>query len=114
MFIVLLDLPTRRIDVMRKNERVRPYPPDFVSAETLAYRLDCSVRSIQEYARAGLIPKPVTIGNLVRWNWNDVQAWIVGQGDAVIEPGMSEADEYSAAIRTAMQKAPKAANDRAS
>ncbi len=99
---------------MRKSEQQRPYPPDFVSAETLAYRLDCSVRSIQGYAKAGFIPKPVLIGNLVRWNWNDVQAWIEGlaRSEDGIGAGDSQPDEYSAAIRAPIQKAPKEANDR--
>ena len=34
------------------------YPPDYVSAETLAYRLDCSRSTIDAYVRSGLLPKP--------------------------------------------------------
>ena len=34
------------------------YPPDYVSAETLAYRLDCSRSTIDAYVRLGLLPKP--------------------------------------------------------
>ncbi len=35
----------------RKHETGRPYPPDYVSAETLAYRLDCSRSTIDAYVR---------------------------------------------------------------
>ena len=45
------------------------YPPDYVSAETLAYRLDCSRSTIDAYIRLGLLPKPETIGNLQRWDF---------------------------------------------
>jgi len=55
---------------MRKSDVARPYPPDFCSAETLAYRLDCC--AMHDYAASGLLPKPVTIGNLSRRSWNDV------------------------------------------
>jgi hypothetical protein len=42
------------------------YPPDYVSEETLAYRLDCSRSTIDTYVRLGLLPKPQTIGTLQR------------------------------------------------
>lgn len=75
---------------MSKSNQQRPYPPDFVSAETLAYRLDCSVRSVHDYAKSGLIPKPIAIGNLVRWRWSDIVEHMtaenglgsIGKGDA--------------------------------
>jgi len=60
----------------RKNSVGRPYPPDFVSAETLAYRLDCSRSTIDAYVRAGLLPKPEIIGNLQRWDFSQVRAFI--------------------------------------
>jgi len=40
----------------RKHEVGRPYPPDYVSAETLAYRLDCS-RSTMVYVRDGAVAR---------------------------------------------------------
>ena len=61
---------------MRKGEQSRPYPPDYVSAATLAYRLDCSLRCIQDYVRAGMLPAPEMIGNLARWDWLDVRQHI--------------------------------------
>ena len=100
---------------MRKNEQSRPYPPDFVSAETLAYRLDCSVRSVQDYAKSGLIPKPLVIGNLVRWDWNAVRGRIEAQNcpSRTDADGDVADDEYSSGIRKVIQTSPKAANDRA-
>ncbi len=55
------------------------YPPDYVSAETLAYRLDCSRSTIDTYVRLGLLPKPETIGNLQRWDFGQVKAFIKAQ-----------------------------------
>lgn len=52
------------------------YPPDYVSAETLAYRLDCSRATIDAYVRDGLLPKPELIGNLARWDFAHVRAFI--------------------------------------
>jgi hypothetical protein len=60
----------------RKFEPERPYPPDYVSAETLAYRLDCSPSTIESYVRSGLLPKPEFIGNLPRWDFAAVVAFI--------------------------------------
>jgi predicted DNA-binding transcriptional regulator AlpA len=58
------------------------YPPDYVSAETLAYRLDCSRSTIDAYVRLGLLPKPETIGNLQRWDFGQVRAFIKAQNAA--------------------------------
>ncbi|MGO9545360.1 MAG: helix-turn-helix transcriptional regulator [Rhodomicrobium sp.] len=55
------------------------YPPDYVSAETLAYRLDCSRSTIDAYVRLGLLPKPESIGNLQRWDFGQVKAFIKAQ-----------------------------------
>jgi len=66
---------------MRKHELHRHFPPDFVSAETLAYRLDCSRSTIDEYVRLGFLPKPETVGNLTRWDFAEVRAKIKAQND---------------------------------
>lgn len=69
---------------MRKNKVIRPFAPDYVSAETLAYRLDCAVTTVRDYVGQGLIPPPTTIGSLVRWRWSDVEAHIrarFGEGE---------------------------------
>jgi predicted DNA-binding transcriptional regulator AlpA len=93
---------------MRKSKLSRPYPPDFVSAETLAYRLDCSVRSIQDYVKSGHIPKPVIIGNLVRWHWYDIVAQICAQNDAGAGLDIGEEDECATAIKKAKKIREKA------
>jgi len=88
---------------MRKSDVARPYPPDFCSAETLAYRLDCSTRAVHDYAASGLLPKSVTIGNLSRWSWNDVCEHIGRLNTALLPERLGsppvEADEYSSAVR---------------
>ena len=56
-----------------------PYPPDYVSAETLAYRLDCSRATIDAYVKEGRLPKPEIIGNLARWDFAEVRAFIKAQ-----------------------------------
>ncbi len=72
------------------------YPPDYVSAETLAYRLDCSRSTIDTYVRLGLLPKPQTIGNLQRWDFGQVKAFIKAQNAASEGGAMSgfEEDAY--------------------
>lgn len=71
------------------------YPPDYVSAETLAYRLDCSRSTIDTYVRLGLLPKPETIGNLQRWDFGHVKAFIKAQNTdgGGVSPGFEE-DAY--------------------
>src|SRR5262249_20916140 len=85
----------------RKHEIGRSYPPDYVSAETLAYRLDCSRSTIDAYVRDGLLPKPELVGNLPRWDFAQVVAFIRSSnqtrelGVASVDPS----DEYLKAIR---------------
>ena len=42
----------------RKCEISRTYPPDYVSCETLAYRLDLARSTVDDWVRRGLLPKP--------------------------------------------------------
>jgi hypothetical protein len=60
----------------RKRDVVRPYPPDYCSRETLAYRLDCSMDKVDKDWRRGLLPPPEIVGTLERWHWEVVVAWI--------------------------------------
>ena len=80
----------------------RSYAPDYVSAETLAYRLDCSRSTIDVYVRSGLLPKPFLLGNLVRWDFAVVRSFIAAQssGDRRGEPE----DEFIKAIRNGSSK----------
>jgi predicted DNA-binding transcriptional regulator AlpA len=82
----------------RKQEVERPYPPDYVSAETLGYRLDLSRSTVETYVRAGLLPKPEMIGNLPRWDFAQVIAFIKARNDAAAA-GTSGDDEYLKGIR---------------
>ena len=85
----------------RSLEEGRSYPPDFVSAETLAYRLDCSRSTIDAYVRSGLLPKPETIGNLQRWDFGQVKAFIKAQniGSPVMGGAFEEDDVYLKGLR---------------
>jgi hypothetical protein len=60
----------------RKFERERSYPPDYVSAETLAYRLDCPVEAIEALMRRGALPRPEMVGDLKRWDFAAVRAFL--------------------------------------
>jgi predicted DNA-binding transcriptional regulator AlpA len=64
------------------SEERRSYAPDYVSAETLAYRLDCSRSTIDVCVRNGYLPKPHSIGNLQRWDFGEVKAHIRAQNSA--------------------------------
>ena len=88
----------------RKNSAQRVYPPDYVSAETLAYRLDCSPSTIETYVRAGLLPKPELIGNLPRWDFAAVVAFIKAHNarpDPAVRNGVlhDPADPYLEALK---------------
>jgi hypothetical protein len=81
----------------------RSYPPDYVSAETLAYRLDCPVENIELLVRAGALPRPRTIGNLRRWDFALVRAAIETQSGHRTKTGPNglpgpEADPFLAAL----------------
>jgi len=76
----------------RKHTVDRPYPPDYVSAETLAYRLDCSRSTIDAYVRDGFLPKPEIIGSLQRWDFAAVISFIKACNN--VPPQISEQDVY--------------------
>jgi len=79
------------------SEERRSYPPDYVSAETLAYCLDCSRSTIDVYVRVGLLPKPHSIGNLQRWDFGEVKAFILAKNSDNLR-GESE-DDFLKAIK---------------
>jgi len=51
----------------------RFYAPAYASLESLAHLLDLETSTIRAYVRAGLLPQPVTVGRVKRW---DVQGVI--------------------------------------
>lgn len=83
---------------MKKTSVQRPFPPDYVSAETLAYRLDCSRSTIDDYVKQGLLPKPDTVGNLVRWDFDKVRQQIAALNNTA---DAAEADPYVTGIARA-------------
>ena len=67
------------------SQRVRAshnYPPDYVSAETLAYRLDVAQYLIEIFVRDGLLPKPELLGALKRWDFADVRTHLKARAGA--------------------------------
>jgi predicted DNA-binding transcriptional regulator AlpA len=99
-----LALTTRLRNMMqRQRDQNRVYPPDYVSAETLAYRLDCSRATIDAYVREGQLPKPELIGNLVRWDFADVRTFIKARNvdGAALDNGAlhDPADPYLKALK---------------
>lgn len=88
----------------RKHGVERAFAPDYVSAETLAYRLDCSRSTVDDYVRRGLLPTPRIIGNLQRWRWSEIEAWIANQGavhDQLLlrNADVDEDDPYSLGVK---------------
>jgi predicted DNA-binding transcriptional regulator AlpA len=81
---------------MSKSKPAQCFPPDFCSAETLAHRLDCSPSTVHGYVRRGLLPKPLKLGDLVRWRWTDIERFI----DELENPEMRRdaADPYLAGV----------------
>lgn len=63
----------REHDAVPSNSAQLAIAPDYVSAETLAQRLDCSRSTVHGYVRRGILPRPIRIGELVRWRWLDVE-----------------------------------------
>jgi len=90
----------------RVSDPVRNYPPDYVSAETLAYRLDCSRSTIDQYVKAGLLPKPFELGNLVRWDFALVKAYIQARNS--VELRDAEEDDFMKAVENAASEKRKA------
>ncbi len=85
---------------MTGDNKGRPYAPDFVSAETLAYRLDCSRSTIDTYLRLGLLPKPDMIGNLRRWDFGQVKAFIKAQNaGSMARKSVSASEEEDAFLK---------------
>jgi predicted DNA-binding transcriptional regulator AlpA len=96
----------------RRKERVAA---QYVSADTLAQLLDCSKTTVHGYVRRGILPRPLRIGELVRWRWVDVEKAIGcleagddSHADAVSDPYLEglergsaeEADDHAPAARS--------------
>ena len=44
----------------------------------VAAKLDCSPRHVRRLADAGRLPQPRKLGALVRWDLDELDAWIAG------------------------------------
>jgi predicted DNA-binding transcriptional regulator AlpA len=54
------------------NERL------LVGANALAWCMDCDPTTLKRWAAKGLMPKPIKIGNSIRWDAQTIRAWIDG------------------------------------
>jgi predicted DNA-binding transcriptional regulator AlpA len=83
--------------VTRRNKARYSYPPDYVSAETLAYRLDIAPSLIEVYVRDGVLPPPERLGSLKRWDFAEVVAFIKARSvidDDALEINGRKRDAY--------------------
>lgn len=51
-------------------------PPGMLDLDGLRCRLKCSRRHVYRLLDAGLLPKPLRLGKLVRWDSTAIEAWI--------------------------------------
>ena len=87
----------------KKHNVLRPYAPDYVSADSLAYRLDISRSTLNNRIARNELPKPYSIGGLQRWCWAEVQGFIIAQNRFANEPAPAAnlGDEYLEGIERA-------------
>jgi biotin operon repressor len=67
------------------REQLWSYPPDYVSAETLAYRLDCSRSTIDAYVRLQLLRKSAVVFLLEAGCTDAEVSAITGQSRQMVE-----------------------------
>lgn len=88
----------------RKREVERPYPPEYLSAESLGHYLDISRSSVDDYVKRGILPKPLRIGGSVRFRRSDVEVAIAeSNGELAPTNGTAlsiEEDAFSAGIKS--------------
>jgi len=86
----------------KKINKFRPYPPDFVRLSTLAYRLDLSDRTVQDYVSSGILPEPVMCGNIKLWQWNSVEQFLAKSAENLNDG--HDGDEYALGLENATKK----------
>ena len=59
-----------------KRSVSRPYPPDYVDAATLAYRLCVSESTVENLVRRSKLPRPIDFCGMSRWKWADIERLI--------------------------------------
>lgn len=70
-----------RLADSREHEQVSremaPEPRRYLTAEALASRLDCDVRTLRRWVHEGLVPDPIVIGvSAKRWDPDVIDAWL--------------------------------------
>ena len=83
------------------SQSSRNFPPDYVSRETLAYRLDMKVCAIDQLVKRGVLPQPRVIGEALRWWWQDVDRRIRGDDLQTSSTANDAEDPYLKAINGA-------------
>jgi len=70
-------------DRKRKTAGTAPVPFDestddvvLICAETLAQRLDVSLRTLWRLRNSGKLPSPIRLGGSVRWRAAEIAAWV--------------------------------------
>ncbi len=56
----------------------RPTDAELLDVRTVAALLNCSARHVYRLSDAGRMPRPVKLGQLVRWRRTDLTNWISG------------------------------------
>lgn len=59
-----------------KHQVRRSYPPDYVDASTLAYRICVSESTVENWVRCGKLPRPTVFHGISRWKWSDIERLI--------------------------------------
>lgn len=67
----------------------------YLSADSLAQRLDVSRNTVLRLAESGAIPKPIYLGpKLPRWDWGAVQA-AIAKNAGIGAPSQIDADQIA-------------------
>jgi hypothetical protein len=69
----------RRDDFHVEQVRVRVLPGNRVDRKNAARALNRSAKTLAEWKRLGLGPKPFNIGGRVFYDWGEVQAFATGK-----------------------------------
>jgi excisionase family DNA binding protein len=59
---------------------------ELLDAVSVADLCSCSVRTVRRLSDAGRMPRPVRLGQLVRWRRAELEAWIAAGCPAVRTP----------------------------
>ena len=78
---------------MRRN-----FPPDYLSKESLAHRLDMKVGAIDQLVKRGILPPPHQIGEALRWWWPEVDRRIRADDLQDTSTASDAEDPYLSAI----------------